>query len=230
MAIKLKKNLFLIAFLITVCLLSVILIIGNIMNNSRKTYVNDQMQIITDVSELQVYSLMTDVYGDKMACLAFNKKLQQWDKSLWDLGLKLETYRTATEEFQKDQFYIDQKNKFNDNEVLYLMFLTKVKKECKFNQNIVSFFYQNSYDCKKCDDQSFILTDIKQELGENVSIFSFDADLNITNTHILMDYYDIKELPCIVINEQKYCGIQDKKFIMQKLAENSNKSINTSAQ
>jgi len=220
-----KKNLFLIAFLITVCLLSVILIIGNFMNNSRKTYVSDQMQIITDVSELQTYSLMTDVYGDKMACVAFKQKLQQWDKSLWDLGLKLETYRTATEEFEKDQFYLDQKKKFNENEVLYLMFLTKVKKECQLNQDIISFFYQNSYDCKKCDDQSFILTDIKQDLGEHVSIFSFDADLNITNTKILMDYYDIKQLPCIVINEEKYCGIQDKKFILQKLQEEKNASL-----
>jgi len=217
----LKKNLFLIAFLITVCLLSVILLIGNIMNNSRKTYVTDQMQIITDVSELQTYSLMTDVYGDKMACVAFKQKLHQWDKSLWDLGIKLESYRVATEEFEKDPFYIEQKNKFNENEVLYLMFLTKVKKDCQLNQNIISFYYQNSYDCKKCDDQSFILTDIKQELQENVSIFSFDADLNLTNTKIMMDYYGITQLPCIVINEEKYCGIQDKKFILQKLENRS---------
>jgi hypothetical protein len=189
------------------------------MNNSRKEYVTEQMQIITDVSELQTYSLMTDVYGDKMACVAFKQKLQQWDKSLWNLGLKLESYRVATEEFEKDPFYIAQKNKFNENEVLYLMFLTKVKKECQLNQDIISFYYQNSYDCKKCDDQSFILTDIKQELQENVSIFSFDADLNVSNSKIMMDYYGIKEFPCIVINEQKYCGIQDKKFIMQKLKE-----------
>ena len=202
------------------------MLLGKIMNDSRKVYVSDQMQIINDLNELQVYSLMTDVYGDKMACVAFSTKLEQWDKSLWDLGSKLETYRAATEEFQKDPFYLEQKKKFNDNEVLYLMFLTKVNKDCKINQDIISFFYQNSGDCKKCDDQSFILTDIKMDLGSNVSIFSFDTDLNLTNTNILMEYYDIKQLPCIVINEQKFCGIQDKKFILQKMAESRNHSAN----
>jgi hypothetical protein len=215
----LKKRLFIIAFVITILIFSAILLLGKIMNDNRKVYVSDQMQIINDLNELQVYSLMTDVYGDKMACVAFNKKLEQWDHSLWDLGSKLENYRAATEEFQKDPFYLEQKKKFNENEVLYLMFLTKVKKECKFNQDIISFFYQNSGDCKKCDDQSFILTDIKMDLESNVSIFSFDKDLNLTNTNILMEYYDIKELPCIVINEQKFCGIQDKKTILKQLSE-----------
>jgi hypothetical protein len=213
----LKKSLFVIAFLITLVIFSSIIILGEVMNKDRKDYVNEQMQIITDLNELQVYSLMSDVYGDKMACVAFKKKLEQWDKSLWELGSKLENYRVATEEFQKDPFYLEQKKKFNENEVLYLMFLTKVKKECQLNQDIVTFFYQNSADCKKCDDQSFILTDIKMDLEENVSIFAFDADLDLTNTNILSEYYDIKEYPCIVINEKKYCGIRDKIFIMDKL-------------
>jgi hypothetical protein len=213
----LKKSLFIIAFLITVIIFATIIILGEIMNKDRKDYVDEQMQIITDLNELQVYALMTDVYGDKMACVAFRKKLEQWDQSLWDLGSKLEKYRTATEEFQKDPFYLEQKKKFNENEILYLMFLTKVKKDCKLDQDIITFFYQNSADCSKCDDQSFILTDIKMDLEENVSIFAFDKDLDLTNTNILLEYYDIKELPCIVINEVKHCGIRDKNFIMNKL-------------
>ncbi len=213
----LKKRIFVISFLITVLLFSAVLLLGKYLDDSRKTYVNEQMQIINDLNELQVYALMTDVYGDKMACVAFSKKLEEWDKSLWTLGSKLETYRVATEEFQKDPFYLEQKKKFNENEVLYLMFLTKVRKDCDLNQDIISFFYQNSADCKKCDDQSYILTDIKLELEGNVSIFSFDGDLELQNTQILMDYYGITQYPCIVVNEEKFCGIQDKKFIISKL-------------
>lgn len=214
----LSKKLFILAFLITALILLGIILLGNVLNNDRKVYVADQMTIINDLNELQVYSLMTDVYGDKMACLAFKKKLENWDKSLWDLGLKLESYRVATEEFQKDKFYLDQKKKFNDNQILYLLFLTKVDKECDLNQNIITFFYRNSEDCRKCDDQSFVLTDIKEELENNVSVFSFDMDLNITNIDILGEYYEIDELPCIIINEKKYCGIRDKDFIMGKLS------------
>ncbi|MFA5797144.1 MAG: hypothetical protein WC916_03865 [Candidatus Woesearchaeota archaeon] len=191
--------------------------IGNILNTERKNTVQDQMKVITDLNELQIYSLMTDVYGDKMACIAFKKKLQDWDKTLWDLGLKLESYRVASEEFQKDPFYKEQKRQFNENQVLYLMFLTKVKKECNLDQPIITFFYQNAQDCRKCDDQSFILTDIKLDLEDEVSVFSFDMDLNITNIELLKEYYGVEQYPCIVINEKKYCGIQDKAFIMKKI-------------
>lgn len=212
-----KKRIFLIAFLVTVFILGIILLIGNILNTERKNTVQDQMKVINDLNELQVYSLMTDVYGDKMACIAFKKKLQDWDKTLWDLGLKLESYRVASEEFQKDPFYKEQKRLFNENQVLYLMFLTKVKKECNLDQTIITFFYRNAQDCKKCDDQSFILTDIKLELEDNVSIFSLDMDLNITNIELLKEYYGVEQYPCIVINEKKYCGIQDRAFIMKKI-------------
>ena len=210
----LSKKIFILAFLITAVLLLAIVLFGNILNNDRKTYVSDQMTIINDLNDLQVYSLMTDVYGDKMACLAFKKKLETWDKSLWDLGLKLESYRVATEEFQKDAFYIEQKTKFNENQVMYLLFLNKVKKDCNLDQQIISFFYRNSVDCKKCDDQSFVLTDIKNELKDKISIFAFDMDLNITNIELLKEYYNISEYPCIIINEKKYCGIQSKDGIM----------------
>lgn len=173
----LKKIIFAVAFLITLSLLSMILIFGNILNSDRKNYVQDQMTIISDFNDIQTYNLMTNVYGDKMACLAFKKKLTSWDKTLWDLGMKLEQYRVATEEFQKDPFYLDQKKKFNENQLLYLLFLSSINKECDLDQDIISFFYKKSEVCTKCDDQSFVLNDIKKDYDANISIFSFDTDL-----------------------------------------------------
>lgn len=217
----LSKKIFILAFLITLLLLAIVILLGAMLNLNRKDYVTDQMSIIKDLNELQIYSLMTDVYGDKMACLAFQQKLAEWDDSLWDLGLKLDSYRVATEEFEKDTFYLDQKKKFNENEVLYLLFLTKVKKECSINQHIITFFYGNSKDCKKCDDQSFVLTDIKEEKKDRVAIFSLDTDLNITNIHILREYYNINktDLPCIIVDEKATCGIQSKQEILQQICK-----------
>jgi hypothetical protein len=223
---EIKKRVFLLAFLITAFLLVTILVIGNMMNTERKSYVQDQMAIISDLNEIQTYSLLSDVYGNKLACIAFKQKLNEWDKTLWSLGLKLEQYRVATEEFEKDPFYLEQKKRFNDNQILYMAFLTKAKKECDLNVNIVSFYYRNSQVCKKCDDQSFVLTDIKRELNDEVSIFSFDMDLNLTNVKLLTDYYEIGDLPCIVVDEHKFCGMQDKDFIIKKMCEtNTNISV-----
>jgi hypothetical protein len=216
------KRTFIAAFVITAFLLITIVILGNLMNTERKEYVEEQVKIISDMNEVQTYVLLSDVYGDRLACLAFKKKLTEWDTTLWDLGLKLESYRVATEEFQKDPFYLEQKRLFNENEVLYMTFLTKLKKECDLNTTIISFFYKNSEDCRKCDDQSFVLTDLKRSLKDDVAIFSYDMDLNITNINLLSEYYEITEYPCVVINEAKFCGIQDKAFIMEKICVEDN--------
>jgi hypothetical protein len=214
---------FVYAFFITAFLFITILLVGNFFNAERKDYVDEQMDIINDMNEVQTYFLLSDVYGQKFACLAFKQKLHDWDDTLWDLGLKLETYRVATEEFQKDPYYLDQKKRFNENEILYMAFLTKVKKECELNTTIISFFYKNSAECKTCDDQSFVLTDIKREFQEEVSVFAYDVDLDVENVHLLSKFYGVNEYPCIVINEQMSCGIQDKNFIMQRICTaNSN--------
>lgn len=218
---EIKKSVFLIAFLITAFLLSSILLIGSLMNNERKGYVQDQMTIIKDMNDIQSYSLMSDVYGNKIACLALKKKLKDWDASLWDLGMKLEQYRVASEEFQKDPFYKEQKKIFNENQLLYLLFLTKIKKECDIEQSIVTFFYQNSADCRKCDDQSFVLSDVKRAVKDEVSIFSFDMDLNISNVKLLSEYYEVDQLPCVIVDEHKTCGIQSKEFILDQMCRST---------
>lgn len=214
---EVKKSIFLLAFVITVFLLLTILLLGGFLNNERKSTVEDKMAIINDLNDIQTFSLLSDVYGSKFACLAFKSKLAEWDKSLWNLGLKLEQYRVATEEFQKDPFYLEQKKTFNENELLYMAFLTKTQTECNLSQHIISFFYRKSELCNKCDDQSFVLTDVKRLLEDNVSIFSFDSDLNITSVQLLEKYYEIDQYPCIIINEEKFCGIQDRSFILEKL-------------
>jgi len=216
---EIKKNIPILAFAITLFLLLTILLVGSIMNKERKDYVTNQMDIIRNMNDIQSYSLMSDVYGTKIACLALKTKLKDWDVSLWDLGIKLEQYRAASEEFQKDPFYQKQKTTFNENQLMYLLFLTKIKKECSLDQSIITFFYQNSADCKKCDDQSFVLTDVKRAAGDGVSIFSFDMDLNITNVELLKEYYEIDELPCIIIDESKFCSIRDKNFITEQICK-----------
>lgn len=222
----LDKRLSLAAFLITLFLLATILLLGDFFNDEREEYITTQIQeTYNNLNEMQTFTLMSEIYGDEMACLAFKSKLKKLDTSLWDLGIKIDQYRVASEEFQKDPFYLQQKKIFNENEVFYLMLLAKIHKHCTYNQEVVSFFYRNSADCKKCDDQSFILTDIKKKAKDEISIFSFDADLNLTTINLLLQYYGITEFPCVVIRDNKYCGIQDTDFIITTLCESGTLSL-----
>ncbi len=217
-----KKQLYVLAFLITVFLLATILILGDVFDSEREETINSLIQdTYNNLHEMQTFMLMSEIYGDDMACLAFKSKLDDLDDTLWELGVKLDRYRTATEEFAKDPFYLAQKKVFNENEVFYLMLLAKVNQVCDYDQEIISFYYVNSEDCTKCDDQSFILTDIKRDAKGELLIFSFDADLDLTSIQLLMDYHELNEFPCLVINDETYCGIQSRDFIIETVCENS---------
>jgi hypothetical protein len=147
---------------------------------------------------------------------------------MWNLGLKLDQYRVASEEFIKDPFYKDQKMVFNENEVFYMMLLQKLKRACNYDETVIAYYYKNSDDCSKCDDQSFILTDINEDLDDELSIFSYDTDLNLTTLRLLVEYYNVTDYPCVVIEDQTYCGLQDRQYILDKICEsNANSSACT---
>jgi len=218
----LKKSIFVLAFFITLFLFLSILVLGNFLGDQRQAIIDkDTQQTYNSLNEMQTFSMMADTYGSQMACLAFSSKLQDLDKDLWNLGLKLDQYRAASEEFRTDPYYQQQKATFNDNEVMYLVLLRKLKETCNYNQAIVLFFYRNSNVCTKCDDQSFVLTDInllvQKEPSKEVSIFSFDADLNITSINLLEKYYNISEYPCTVVEDKVFCGMQDKSFVLKQI-------------
>ncbi len=214
-----------VSLLITVFLLATILLIGATLNNSRENDLNQRFErMYRDFSNMQTISLMSETYDNQMACLAFENKLKELDRYIWKLGEDIDRYRTATEEFKKDPYYIMQKTLFNEYEVNYYLMLRSMVKKCNISKATVLFFYQNADDCRKCDDQSFILNDISRLDDRNrkeVAVFSYDMDLNISTINLLARYHNASAYPCVVIDDATYCGIRDRDFIMGKICADS---------
>ncbi len=219
------KRLFAIGFGITLFFLLSIYIINSFMNSQRERAVLDKMDdILEEYQEMQTISLMSGIFGDEMACLGLKSRLIQMDQTLWDAGTRIDKYRTITEEFMRDPFYIEQKRKFNRNEVMYFSLLKEMKQRCKVNQTSILFFYKKAESCPRCDAQSFVLTDINNAFSGEVSIFSFDTDLGLPSIDILLSFYNITEYPCMVIEEQNYCGLFNKNQILKVLCKKQNLS------
>ena len=70
-----------------------------------------------------------------------------------------------------------------------------------------------------------MLSDINEKIDEEISIFSFDMDMNLTTLKILNQYYEIDEYPCLVIDDKKFCGMQDKSIIIRNLCMVANISV-----
>ena len=217
---EIKKEILILAFFITLSIFLSLLLVGSFLDNKRQQSIDTRFEkMYADVGDMQKILLISGAYNGTVVCQAINTKLNSMDRTMWDAGMKLEQYRVASEEFKTADYYSDQRKSFNDNEITYLMLLVQIKKQCEYNKPIISFFYQNSKTCSKCDDQSFVLNDIKREQGNNVNIFAFDTDLNLTSVDIIKNSYGVDEFPCVVINDQKYCGIRSKDFIMSKMCE-----------
>jgi len=218
-----KKKILALAFLITLLIFITIYLSNIALNKEREDAIVERMNtLLQNYEEMQTLSMMSDVFGQEGTCLSMQARLLNMNKDIWDTGEKIDQYRTLTEEFMKDPFYLEQKNRFNINEVLYFSMLKKMQQSCDVNQSIILFFYQKKEECPNCDPQSFVLTDIKHEHEKELGIFSFDVDLNLAPVNILIQYYNITSYPCTIINDTTHCGLYDKNEMMTILCETEN--------
>lgn len=219
------KKIFLTAFLITALIFIVILFSNSLMNNKREEVVLEKMdKIVEEYEDMQVLLLMSEYFGEEATCVVLSSMLSNMNKEVWDLGMKIDSYRQATEEFIEDPFYLDQKKKFNRKEVLYFTMFKRMKEKCDVNQTIVSFFYRKKDFCEDCDAQSFVLEDVRRDLekkqgGNELALFSFDVDTSLSSINILLNFYNISNYPCIVIEDEPYCKLYNKKSLTKELCK-----------
>ncbi len=92
----------------------------------------------------------------------------------------------------------------------YLL-MKKAEDKCGFRTTNIVYFYSNAEDCKDCEKQGYILTDIRQNYPA-VRVYSFDYNLDISALNALISIYKVYEperLPALVINGQVYYGLQE---------------------
>jgi len=114
-----NKGIFIAAAIITIMLFISIYTLNLFLNTQRERVVIERMEeVLDEYQEIQALSLMSDVFGKEMTCLSLESRLAHMDETLWDTGIKIDSYREATEKFITDPFYLKQKRKFNRNEVV----------------------------------------------------------------------------------------------------------------
>jgi hypothetical protein len=226
---EIDKNLFFIAGIITVTLFGLIYIASELLNNQREAKLNDMSdEILNELENMKAYTALSNILGEKENCGILQSQLKYFDKSIWDLGIKLDSYEEASRNIFADPYYQKQKKRFIVNQILYLSMLEQMKQTCNTTKPVtILYFYANSKDCTNCDDQSFVLTDINKEADEEIAVFSLDTDIDIVGTEVLMDYYKINKgsLPCTVIEGNATCGLKDKTMVVSQICSMSNISI-----
>ncbi len=232
MAMKRRnRKIFFTAFLITIILMLSIFLSNALLSGMREDALETQMDnIVQSHEEMQTLLLMADYFGEEYTCLALRSMLLGMNDDLWDLGVKIDQYRQASEEFAETPFYAQKKRLFNQRATLYYTLLKRIDQVCGTGQTLMTFFYREEEECPDCDPQAFVLTDIRHELerqgrGDDLALFSFDADLELPTVDLLMRYYNVTDFPCVVIGENPFCGLRNKREMVELLCDQTNGSI-----
>lgn len=223
---EIDKNILVISFLITTLIFMGIILVGFVFSDARENRVNQDMSsIITDISDIQDVMLMSNVIGEEGMCQAFSEIKTEMDENLWQLGMILDNYRIATEEFTESEFYRENKRRFNKNQATYYFLFENIKRNCNQTQPTILYFYRDEEECDRCNDQSFVLGDVNDELDDNVSVFPFDFELGLVTINALANHYNVTEFPCTVIDGKSHCGVvRGKDFIINEICQNHNVS------
>jgi hypothetical protein len=226
--IKISKSIFLTGLFITSMIFLMVFVFNSNLNDVRNEFISKEMNnVIANHESMQTLLFMSQIYGDEAICVVYNNMIKEMNEGLWELGTKIDQYRETSENFQKDPFYIEQKKNFNRKSVLYFAIMNDMNKKCQLNKNIISYFYHKKEICPKCDAQSFVLSDLKNDLkkikGEDIlAIFSFDSEMNIPGIDLLLKVHNITEFPAIVIDDEVFVGLHSKDMLMSILCKENN--------
>lgn len=176
--------------------------VGYSINKEKLSSIETTMRKITsDVQNFQLEFLFLDVLGENATCPFLGDTLSTINKESYDIGTRLESYGKEGE-IQDYNEYMNTKREYSRLLIGYWLLANKLKKSCKLDVDTVIYFY--SKNCEKCDDQAFILTYFKKNLGEKILIFTLDGDLDEPSIQVIKRNYNITSYPTLIINGQSY--------------------------
>lgn len=139
------------------------------------------------------------------------------ENSITELSASLEAFERYSENtLLSDNRYETLQRKYLQDNLRYWIFSQQLQERCESDVvNILYFFSEEN--CAICQNQGTILTYYKQKLDDELLVFPINIDLSEGEQflNILTTGYNVTQLPTIIVNDEKYEGVQSR----QQLAE-----------
>lgn len=216
---KISKNRYLLAFMITLVVFILGLLLGLVIESKRTSYLNEKYQkhsLDFQSSQLQFTYLLT--LKDKSSCDLVYQGLDQALNELGKTEEKLIEYQfdnkiSETEfELLRRQYILE--------ELRYSFLSKNVKDYCDLDFIRLIFFYTKK--CPDCDKQAVVLDYFKNLFKQKLLIFPVDESLEEPLIRLIKTQYNITSYPTLIIDEKKFSFLsKDELFkrICQKLPQ-----------
>jgi len=198
---EVRKVKYFIVFVITTLIFLVGIWMGQILSDFRFGNLEDaQMDLRTQTATLETQYLLIA----QNPCLLLDS--DKLGEELYEMGEKLGHMEENYGEDSKDVARL--KEYYSLLELRHWLFLEQIKSKCKENDFTSVLYFYSNVDCKKCGEQGYVLTFLKEK-NPALKIYSFDVNIENPALDWIEDSYRIKEVPTLIINGEKYEGFMN---------------------
>lgn len=213
------------ALIISAILFSSGLFIGYLLNREKLTGIEYHMDTInTDMQNFQLQFLFFDLLGESATCPLLISTLNGINEESYEMGLKLDQY-SAENEIKDEHEYSRLKKQYSRILVSYWLLSNKLKGACGLDAATIIFFIGKN--CEECDEQSFVLTYLKEKYDDKILIFTLDGSVDEPSIEVLKEYYNVTSYPAVIVNGRRYNGLTTKDQILDRINETDQELFNT---
>lgn len=214
---KISKNRYLLAFLITLIVFTLGLLLGLVIESKRIQLIelqNQQQKL--DFSSLQIQYQFIDLFGEEKNCDALKKTFEESSRNLEIARNKLEGYLKESNLNKKE--FNSLKREYTLAQLQFWLLIKKTRGSCHLETSTIFYFYSDDEICTQCADQAYILTYLKNKFGAQLLNFAFDAQFEEEPLiNVLKNTHQIDQYPALLINGKKFEGLTSQETILKEI-------------
>jgi len=197
-----QKYIFLYALIVTLIFFNLGIFLGYMFESHRvnkinEFYVNSEM----DLLDQRIQEGAFDVVN--IDCNAAIKANIEFADKIFEDAKQIQKFEDANR-INKDTIF--QHKRFDLLRTLFWINSIKIKENCNASYHNVVYFYKfNEPSIEQKAKQraiSNLLTELKEEKGSSIMLIPLAADNNFPSINLLLEAYEVKELPSILIDEK----------------------------
>ena len=209
---KIAFQKYILVFLITLGIFVVSFHISATLNNKRFS----ELQKIKENLKIDTLSLEIQ-FSILEAALCENLDESFLVADLYNMGRKLEHMERNLG--SENPEVIGLKKHYSLLQIKHWSLVKKANQQCELNLIPILYFYSDKEKCPDCQRQGFVLSYLREKY-DNLRIYSFDYDLDLSALDVLKSMYRLKpDFPIIIVKDEVYYGFKNRQDLEEILKE-----------
>lgn len=154
----------------------------------------------------------------KEDCRALDEWMNMTVDDLRNLRMEVAAYENSNKIDNDD--YTEVKKRYMNLLLQNLIQVRNYDSSCEKQIVDIIYFYED--DCDACTDQATVLTNIRQEYGQEVVVYPLDTELDMQPINFLQNFYEIERYPSIVVAGEPKEGFQSIEKVREQIENTKN--------